>query len=62
MYITLRISKIKIFQIYISIKIILRCLTFYFKNKNYSNLHFYQNYFTLPYIVFQLRIMSFTLR
>ena len=30
MYITLRISKIKIFQIYISIKIILRCLTLIF--------------------------------
>jgi len=34
MYITLRnlisISKIKIIQIYISTKIILRCLTFYF--------------------------------
>ena len=24
-----------------------------FKNKNISNLHFYQNYFTLPYILFQ---------
>ena len=32
-----------------------------FKNKNNSILHFYQNYFTLPYIVFQLRILSFTL-
>jgi len=29
---------------------------FNFKNKNNSNLHFYENYFTLPYIVFQLRI------